>query len=232
MTDNIHEKFFASREAASVAAAERIVDLLGVRLQSAEAASLVVTGGSSPLRCYAELAASNVDWSAVHVTLSDERWVPPTDSNSNEKLVREGLLTGRAKDAQLLPVYSECCTPTERCRQLNDALSALPMPFACALLGMGADGHFASLFPDAENLDAGLDIENPDWCIPVETAASEHVRVSMTLAALLRSQEVALLFFGDAKRDIYEQAKTSTADVPVAKLLSQTNVPVHVFWAA
>ena len=91
--------------------------------------------------------------------------------------------------------------------------------------------HFASLFPDASNLDAGLDVENSDWCIPVETAASDQQRISMTLATILRSDRIALLFYGEEKRDIYEQAKAASADVPVAKLLSQTRVPVHVFWA-
>lgn len=231
MSDLVAEHFFDSRDAASMAAAKLAADSLHAQLDSKASASLVVTGGSSPARCYAALASMDLDWSCVHIILSDERWVPPTDSDSNEKLIRDTLLIDRAQDAKLLPMYAQLSTPAEQCLRLNEQLATLPTPFACSLLGMGADGHIASLFPDSENLAAGLDVDNPHSCIPVETTASEHTRVSMTLAALLRSDKVALLFFGAAKRDIYEHAKSAVADVPVAKLLSQTRVPVHVFWA-
>ena len=231
MTENITEHFHTSREHASVAAARLITESLSVRLQKDEAASLMVTGGTGPARCYAELAASKLSWSSVDIVLSDERWVPPTDSNSNEKLIRDSLLVDQAKDARLLSIYASGSTPAEQCRRLNDVMPSLPTPFACALLGMGADGHFASLFPDASNLEAGLDIENADWCIRVETAASDQLRISMTLATILRSDRIVLLFYGEEKRDIYEQAKAASIDVPVARLLSQTRVPVHVFWA-
>jgi len=168
----------------------------------------------------------------VHVLLSDERWVSPSDENSNEKLVRETLLIESAADAQLLPIYSADTSAAERCLELNDLLPAMPLPFACSLLGMGDDGHVASLFPDAENLAAGLDANAADWCIPVATAASPHPRVSLTMRALLNSEQIVLLFFGESKRDIYEQAKSKLATFPVSTLLSQHRTPVHVFWAA
>jgi 6-phosphogluconolactonase len=115
---------------------------------------------------------------------------------------------------------------------LQDLLPALPMPFACALLGMGADGHFASLFPDATNLAAGLDVDGAAWCIPVVTAASEYARISLTLAAILRSKLIVLLFFGDEKREVYARARAKSPGFPVTSLLAQDRTPVRVFWAA
>ena len=231
MTSIVQEHFFATRDEASVAAAGLIVTALQQRLLQDDTASLVVTGGTGPGRCYAELAASKVNWPAVQIVLSDERWVPATDNNSNEKLVRDTLLVNRAAGASLLPMYAANSSPVKQCQQLNAAIAALPQPFACTLLGMGADGHIASLFPDAANLVEGLDLNNPNNCIPVATASSEHARISLTLATLLRSDKIALLFFGAAKRAVYEKAKAASADVPVATLLSQTRVPVHVFWS-
>ena len=70
--------------------------------------------------------------------------------------MRDTLLSGEAQQASLLPVYKAGVTIEERCKELNDELRLAPFPFACALLGMGEDGHFASLFPDADNLDVGL----------------------------------------------------------------------------
>lgn len=225
------EHFYNSREEASIAAADRISKTLNERLQEQTEASLVVSGGTSPERCLEELSNADVDWQRVHVLLSDERWVPADDDNSNERLVKQTLLQGAAAAATLHGVYQEGIDIAERCCDLDGAIRQLPFPFACSLIGMGEDGHFASLFPDAENLESGLDVDYPGLCLPVSTAASPHPRVSLTLAAISRSDEVVLLFFGDAKRDIYEQAKLKSNGFPVAWLLLQKRAPVHVFWA-
>ena len=225
------ENIFDSREQASDAAAERIAAALVRRLDAQGKASIVVSGGTSPAGVFAELAQTGLAWPGVHIVLSDERWVPPDHEDSNERLVRETLLKGAAHDAKLLPVYRQGATIEERCAEINEELRQAPFPFACALLGMGEDGHFASLFPDAENLREGLDVDSRQLCIPVRTAASPHPRVSLTLSALSRSDEIVLLFFGNAKRDVYEAARTSTNGTPVSHLLRQKRAPVHVYWA-
>ena len=225
------EHIFETREQASFAAAQRLCDALVRRLEGQGEASLVVSGGTSPAGVFAELAKTALPWSDVYVILSDERWVPPDHEDSNEKLVRETLLAGEAKDARLLPVYRQGVTIEERCTEINEELLQAPFPFACALLGMGEDGHFASLFPDAENLREGLDVDSRQLSIPVQTAASPHPRVSLTLSALSRSDEIVLLIFGDAKRAVYEAAMKSTNGSPVSHLLRQKRAPVHVCWA-
>lgn len=225
------EYFFNNREEASVAAAKCIAETVNVRLENQDEASLVVSGGTSPERCLTELANANVEWQRVHVLLSDERWVPIDDDGSNEKFIRETLLQGCAAEATLHGVYEEGASIADRCDDLDKAIRELPFPFACSLVGMGEDGHFASLFPDADNLKSGLDVDNPDLCLPVSTAASPYPRVSLTLAAISRSDKVVLLFFGDAKRDVYERAKLKSNGYPVSWLLLQKRAPVHVFWA-
>ena len=225
------EYLFDSREEASAAAAERISAALSRRLEGQGEASVVVSGGTSPAGVFRELSKTALPWSDVHVILSDERWVPSDHEDSNEKLVRETLLAGEAQTASLLPVYREGVTIEERCSEIDEELLQAPFPFACALLGMGEDGHFASLFPDAGNLREGLDVDSRQLCLPVETAASPHPRVSLTLAALSRSDEIVLLICGDAKRDVYQAAKTSTNGTPVSHLLRQKRAPVHVYWA-
>jgi 6-phosphogluconolactonase len=197
------EHIFDSRDEASVAAAERMVAALSRRLDGQGEASIVVSGGTSPAGVFRELSRTVLPWSDVHVVLSDERWVPADHEDSNEKLVRKTLLAGEAQGASLLPVYRQGVTIDERCSEINAELLQAPFPFACALLGMGEDGHFASLFP----------------------------RVSLTLSALSRSDEIVLLIFGDAKRDVYEAAKTSSNGLPVSHLLRQKRAPVHIYWA-
>ena len=225
------ENFFKSREEASLAAAKQIVAALTGRLNGQSKASLVVTGGSSPKLCYAVLAKIELEWSRVQLLLSDERWVPPTHEDSNERMVRDTLLTDCATEADLISLYNDSATVAERCVELNAAVNKLSFPFAISLLGMGGDGHIASLFPDSDHLETGLQLDSTEFFIPVNTAASPHPRISMTMAALSRSDEIVLLFFGDAKREIYEKAKASSTAYPVSTLLFQNRAPVHVFWA-
>jgi len=225
----MNEYYFDTRIEASTAAADRISELLADRLENNKRASLIVSGGTSPQQCMAALASTPLDWSRVQVVLSDERWVPTDHEDSNEKMLRDSLLVDKAAVAELLSIYEEGVSPAERCEQLQDPLPELP--FSCSLIGMGADGHFASLFPDAENLQEGLDVES-DWLyLPIATAASPHPRVSMTLAGISRSDEILLLLFGEEKLDVLEQAKTSSNGFPLSSLLRQKRAPVSVFWA-
>ncbi|MGR9092086.1 MAG: 6-phosphogluconolactonase [Gammaproteobacteria bacterium] len=223
------EHYFETREEASLAAAERIVELLSKRLDNNDEASLVVSGGTSPARCLSALSGANLEWERVQVALSDERWISPDHDDSNEKMVRETLLVGNAASATLLSIYAAGVSPEERCDQLQDPLPVLP--FACSLVGIGTDGHFASLFPDAANLAFAMDVECERLYVPVDTAASPHRRISMTLAGISRSDEVALLFFGEDKLAVYKEAQASSNGYPLSRLLRQKRAPVRLFWA-
>lgn len=222
---------FSNREEASQAAAERIVELLDRRLVAHGQASLVVSGGTSPVQCFSELAKADTDWSNVHVVLSDERWVSPDHADSNERLVRENLLTGCAASAELLSVYRDGESIDARCTTLDAELRRLPFPFASALLGMGEDGHFASLFPDFDDLESGLELDHKRLWLPVRTAASPHPRVTLTLSALSRSDEIILLIFGDSKLRTLESAAKNGGALPVSRLLFQKRAPVRIYWA-
>ncbi|ANO50134.1 6-phosphogluconolactonase [Woeseia oceani] len=222
---------FNTREEASVAAAARLQAALERRLASGAEASLVISGGTTPGRCLSELSTASLDWNRVHAVLSDERWVATDSDDSNEKLARELLLRNAAAAARLHGVFRADMSVDERARRLDRELRLQPLPFACALLGMGTDGHFASLFPDADNLASGLDPDSPLLCIPVRTKASPHARISLTLSALSRSDEIVLLIFGAEKRDVLRAAKQSATALPVSRLLLQKRAPVNIYWA-
>lgn len=227
----MQEQVFETREAASIAAAGQIVSALKRRLDAEGEASLVVSGGTSPARCLAELSAATLDWENVHVIPSDERWVDPSNEDSNENMIRNTLLQQNAANATLHGLYEPDMTVDERCEKFGLEYRSLPFPFACALLGMGADGHFASLFPDAKNLKSGLDPEFASLCLPVRTTASPYERISLTLSALSRSDEIALLIFGDDKWETLQAAKSNGDKLPVSRLIRQKRAPVRVFWA-
>ncbi len=227
------EEIYSQREMASHIAAERIASALRRRLAAGGEAVLVCSGGSTPGRCYDALSAARLDWSRVRVTLSDERWVSADDQASNERLVRDRLLQRQAREAPFVPLYRQGLAPERGCEALTADAGAgrLPQPFACSLLGMGEDGHFASLFPDSAGLSGGLDPTGRSFCLPVVTAASDLPRVTLTLAPLAASEEIVLLIFGEKKWAVYQRAREGDGELPVAALLTSASTPVRVVWA-
>ena len=227
----IEEHFFASRELASEAAAQHISSAIGASLVDTAETAIIVTGGSSPVNCYELLADKALPWHNVHVLISDDRCVPVDHEASNEGMIRRSLLTKHAANANLIPIYKQDLLPEDQCRVLSEQMDSLPLPFSISLLGMGVDGHFASLFPDFSQLENGLDEGGEDRCLPVQTAASSYQRISLTMATMIQSREILLLFFGDEKREIYERAKRPDSNFPVSRLLQQEQTPVRAFWA-
>jgi 6-phosphogluconolactonase len=204
------------------AAADGVAVRLRKSLAAQGRASLVGTGGRSPGRTYDRLAAMpGIDWAEVTVTLSDERCVGADATDSNLRLLRERLLVGPAARAPVLPLWP---------RPAEAALRAL-LPFDAVLLGMGEDGHVASLIPGDPGLAAALDPAGDALVAdtPAGLGSPPLARVTLTLAALLASRAIFLLVAGGVKREVVERA-LSGEDLPVRALLVQDRVPVRVLW--
>ncbi len=216
-----------------------LADLAAMRLEDGIAArgraSLVASGGTTPGPLYDALSQRALPWDKVAVTLSDERWVPPDDPRSNEKLLRDRLLRGKAATAHLVPLKTASATPDDGAAASDAAIAAMPRPFDLTLLGMGDDGHTASLFPHAPGLDAALDVTAPALVRAVHAPDVPPVgeRMTLTLRALLESRLIVVLVRGPEKRAAYEKARAGT-DVhaaPVRAILNQRTAPVQVFWS-
>jgi 6-phosphogluconolactonase len=200
-------------------------------LAQQEQAVLVVSGGKSPVPFFQSLSAQPLAWDRVTVTLADERWVPSDHEDSNEALVRKHLLKGRAATAQMLPLWTGDATPEAAAPGVSQALEVLPHPFSQVILGMGEDGHIASLFPGAAQLPEGLSTSAS--ALAVHPAHAPHARLSLSLGALLASRDLVLMISGEAKRRVLERAleEGPVEELPVRAILRQTAVPVSVFWA-
>jgi len=226
-------RVFESRLAASNAAAELLASLIRSNLASDPRAqsSLVVSGGSTPGPCFDRLSAEPIDWSRVTVVPSDERWVSGDDPDSNERLIRARLLQGRARQGKVLSFFREGVDATQAPALVEKDLQSLRRPFGATLLGMGEDGHFASLFPDFEGLRKALNPQGRTQCIMVETAGSPYQRISLTISALLDSDYIVLLIFGEAKRSVFEAAIAGGTTYPIESLLHHARTPLTVIWA-
>ena len=131
------------------------------RLRSALAeqgqALLVVSGGRSPVAFLEALSEEPLDWSRITVSLADERWVPESHADSNAGLVRRHLLRGEAAKARFIGLYQPAASLEEAAELADHHLHELPLPIDVLVLGMGDDGHTASLFPNSPGLDLAMD---------------------------------------------------------------------------
>ena len=220
-----------STEAFVTAVTARISEQLRLGLRERGRAALVVPGGTTPGPIFDALAREDLAWDKVAVTLSDERWVPVSDPASNEALVRQRLLAGKAKAARLIGLYNGAATPSAGLPAIAAALQDVPLPFDAALLGMGGDGHFASLFPGLRDLAAGLDLDGASPCLASDEPYKGAPRISLSLSLLVRSRVLLIAVKGADKLAALERAKTvSPQELPIVAVLRQSRVPVEIHW--
>jgi 6-phosphogluconolactonase len=236
MTVPAHSDPPASKFADSDLLSRTLSAQLAASLEAAIAArglaSLVVSGGKSPVKLFEALSAEDLDWSRVCVALADERWVEPSDPGSNEKLVREVLLQGRAAAARFVGLKNAAPTPDLGAVSAWETFARIPRPFDATVLGMGDDGHTASLIPGSPNLPRALNPAAVAGCVGMWSPVAPHPRLSLNLSALLDSRRIVVLITGAEKWRTYcaASAEGPVEDMPVRAVLRQRRAPVEVMW--
>lgn len=201
-------------------------------------ATFMVSGGSTPEPLYKALSNSDLDWESVYVALVDERWVDFEHDKSNEAFTVKHLIQNNAVGANLIGMKNTAETAVEGLADCEAAYQQLAQPFDITILGMGSDGHTASLFPHAQGLDEALNPESGQLCSAITAKQSEVTgaiveRMTLSLAGLLRSRTLILLITGDEKLAVLRaaQADGDVKDMPIRAVLRQQQVPVVVYWA-
>jgi 6-phosphogluconolactonase len=210
---------FADEAALAEAAAAAVLRSLAEGLAARTRASLVATGGRSPGAIYDRLARSDLDWSRIDITLSDERCVAEDHADSNARLVRERLLTGRAAVARFHPLW-----PAP-----DPANLAALHPYDAILLGMGEDGHIASLIPGDPGLSDALITSEILHQVPAGLGKPPLARITLTLSVLIDARAIFLCISGEAKRAVLARALAGE-DLPVGRLISQSTGRTRIFW--
>jgi 6-phosphogluconolactonase len=202
-------------------------------IEARSLASLVVSGGRSPVKLFERLRTLTIDWSRVCVALADERWVDPSDPASNERLVRDVLLRDAAAAARFIGLKNACATPDLGAAMAWSTFNGVPRPFDVVVLGMGDDGHTASLFPDSPNLGLALDRAAAAGCVGMRAPSAPEARLSLNLTALLDSRRIVILITGESKWRTYIAAVQPGAveRMPVRAVLRQQHAPVDVVWS-
>ncbi|WP_310646532.1 6-phosphogluconolactonase [Limnohabitans sp.] len=217
--------------------AQDIAQRLNAAIDARGVAVLSVSGGKSPIALFEALRMQDIVWAKVRITLVDERCVPNTHPDSNALLVQTHLLQGLAAQAQFIPMVntSNGALPAPLVQAKVAGLALIAAGIADVLvLGMGTDGHTASLFPDAPNLQDALAPRNTQACVAIELAHppanAPYARVTQTLAHILSARHIVLPLSGAEKLTTLQQAwGRPDPRYPVSYVLHQTQTPVALW---
>ncbi len=169
--------------------------------------TLALAGGSTPRALYEHLADCNLPWADMEIFFTDERCVPPYDRDSNFRMANEALLSKVATSVHRMP--GERCDAGEYETEMRDVFGAAPV-FDLVLLGLGADGHTASLFPGDPALEEGQ-----HWVVAV--SRPDHERLTLTLAILSAARTAIFLVTGSTKRDALRRLLAGE-EIPAARV--------------
>lgn len=228
---SLHE--FRNDDQWSWAAAVAIAAALRRDLMSQPRARLLLSGGSTPAPVFRALSQAPLEWERVDVALVDERWLRPDDPDSNARLVHDNLLRGHAAGARFEPL-------TRPGRSIEEAVADANLharqPAGIAVLGMGDDGHTASLFPRMIGLADALASRNAYVAVDATGcpgAGAWHRRISLTPAGLAPTHTRLLLLRGAAKRARFEEALAgdNLQEMPVRMAFLTPGAALQVYWA-
>lgn len=214
------------------ASAIAISSALGRDLQQRPRGRLLLSGGSTPAPIYAALSKAPLEWNRVDVALVDERWLQPSDPDSNARLVRESLLQHKAAGTRFE-------TLTRPGRSIEEAVNTANLharhPAGVVVLGMGEDGHTASLFPGMQDLDEAL--ASPESYVQVDAAGCPGAgnwrrRISLTPAGLAPASARILLIRGERKRALLDRvlAADDPLEYPIRVAYTTPGPPLDVHW--
>jgi len=224
---------FDSRKQLDEAFAENVSEILQAAIALKGKASIAVSGGSTPKEFFKVLSKKDIDWKKVTITLADERWVDINSDASNTRLVHENLLQNSASAAKFFHLKQGEKLCEETLNDLNLAANNALLPLDVVILGMGEDGHTASLFPCSEQIEQGLDLTNENSLMKVEPKTAPHQRITFSFAALKKSKHTFLHICGASKKQVLDKALSSNDifEMPIRAFLQGEGIDTQVYWA-
>lgn len=183
-----------------------IVRYLSEAIQNKGNATLLLSGGSTPGGVYRLLSDTDLDWSKVTVGLVDERYVGPDSEFSNHLLLKNTLLQNKAKSALFIPMVSNRTDYVKNEQEIDAAYRIFTEPDV-VLLGMGPDGHTASIFPNDPNSNLALQADTKRLILNTNAPAHPTQRITCAANLLCRSKHLLLMLTGEQKLEVFEQAQ-------------------------
>ncbi|MFN7092282.1 MAG: 6-phosphogluconolactonase [Allorhizobium sp.] len=228
-----HMKTFETGAALAAGLADAVASALSGAIANKGAATLAVSGGSTPKAFFEALSTRILDWTKVKVTLVDERFVPEDNPRSNHLLVKTHLLKNEASAAEFVPLYRPEATIEEAAKTASGIVPGMTEPFDVAILGMGTDGHTASFFPGGDHLDAALDLSQPRRVMTMEAPGAGEARLTLSFSALHDADLLVVHIEGAEKKAVLDKALAGTdeKDMPIRAVLERARTTPDIYWA-
>lgn len=219
---------YLDRAALAQGLAIRVAGELTTALTWQKRALLAVPGGTTPGLFLEALSRTELEWDRVDVILTDERWVPVDSPRSNFRLLRTTLLKNRAASAHAISLYREAESPEDRLDEIEAEVRQL-LPIDVCVLGMGADGHTASLFPQGDRLGEALAEDGTRAVLPLRAPGADEPRITLTAPVLRGARHIHLLIAGAEKVRTLEEALRPGpwVEAPVRAALGAAGCDVH-----
>ncbi|MEW6992292.1 6-phosphogluconolactonase [Colwelliaceae bacterium 6441] len=211
--------------------ATNVADILSQAIAKKGKASIAVSGGSTPKGFFTALSQKDLPWQDITITLADERWVPIESDASNTRLVHENLLQNKAVNAKFFHLKQGEMLCSETLNDLNLAAQSALLPLDVLILGMGEDGHTASLFPCSDEIDECFSTEAS--LLKVIPKSAPHERVSFSFTALKASKHTFLHISGESKKSVLNKAlaENNIKEMPIRAFLQHPEINTNVYWA-
>ncbi len=225
------EYLYSDTATLNAALSSSVAEVLRDRISVHGKAVLVVSGGSTPQMMLQALSLQKLDWPKVTILLADERWVEPSSDRSNEKMIKTYLLQNEAEDAHFRGLYLPDCDPDDAPFRLAESLAFLEEGIDVLLLGMGEDGHTASLFPCAENISDLLTGQNDAKTVIVRPQTAQDTRISLSLGVLAKADLTCLHITGEMKKEIWQKVSSGQLEAPVGQVFKKAQGQTRLYWA-
>lgn len=223
---------FADTQALNAEFAKRLTDILQQAINERGEAYLVVSGGKTPQALFNTLSQTPLAWDKVTVLLADDRWLDDSQADSNERLVKATLLQHNASAARFISLYANTPSAFDGAAQVLERVKNLPT-FDAVILGMGEDGHTASLFPCSEQITQGL-AEDAPAVLAVAPTTAPYQRMSLSAPRLLNSRQLFLHLVGANKLAVLDKAMAGddVYAMPIRAFLQHPVATVTVMYTA
>lgn len=230
LPDSVNWHYADNAKSLANTLSQNIVKLLSTAISNHHRASLAVSGGTTPIAFFKALSTTKLNWEKIDITLVDERWVDANHQASNELLVRQQLLKNNALSASFTPLKTNAKDINTGRQICENNLTTLAQPFDIVVLGMGNDGHTASLFPCSAELNSGMAHDNQDNYIVTNPSNAPYQRISLTRTAISKAKHIVLHIVGVDKLKTIEKAmkNQTTNKMPIYTFLNQ---PLELYWS-
>lgn len=227
----MHLNHFADSAALNKQFAAQLVEILQQAISQRGEAILVVSGGRTPQALFQQLSQADLAWDKVTITLADDRWLADDHADSNERLVKASLLQNRAANAKFISLYAKADSAFTGVTEVLPRIAGLPT-FDAVILGMGEDGHTASLFPCSEQINDGLAADAPA-VLAVKPSTAPYERISLSKTRLENTRHLFLHLVGAGKKTVFDQAMADNdvKSMPIRAFLQHPQLTVQVMYA-